>query len=87
MIATFVAVGLLRQQLADGVRLHGIVSEGGSAPNVIPERASARFWVRALDRAVLDDAASRLVQCAQGAAAATGTRLEVQEDESSFSAG
>ncbi|MBT40827.1 MAG: hydrolase [Deltaproteobacteria bacterium] len=83
VIATFVAVGLLRQQLADGVRLHGIVSEGGSAPNVIPERASARFWVRALDRAVLDDAASRLVQCAQGAAAATGTRLEVQEDESS----
>ena len=83
VIATFVAVGLLRQQLADGVRIHGIVSEGGTAPNVIPERASARFWVRALDPAVLDDAASRLVQCAEGAAAATGARLELREDESS----
>lgn len=83
VIATFVAVGLLRQQLADGVRLHGIVSEGGTAPNVIPERAAARFWVRALEDDVLENAAIRLIQCAEGAAAATGTRLETIEDESS----
>lgn len=83
VIATFVATGLLRQQLSRGVRLHGIVSEGGDAPNVIPERAAARFWVRSLDDDELDDAAARLVACAEGAATATGTRVEIEEEATS----
>ncbi len=81
VIALFVAAGLLRQQLPTGVRIHGIVSDGGHAPNVIPELAAARFWVRALEDEVLADAADRLVSCARGAATATGTRLEIQEIE------
>jgi len=83
VIGTFVAVGLLRQQLAPDVRLHGIVTDGGRAPNVIPERAAARFWVRALDPSVLDAAAVRLVECAEGAARACGARLETIEEQSS----
>jgi amidohydrolase len=83
VIALFVAVGLLRQQLPPGVRVHGIVREGGTAPNVIPERAAAELWVRALDPAQLADAAARLVGCAEGAAAAAGARLETRELESS----
>jgi amidohydrolase len=79
VIALFVAVGLLRQQLPRSVRVHGIVTEGGEAPNIIPERAAARFWVRALDDDLLADASARLVQCAEGAATSTGTRLEVNE--------
>jgi amidohydrolase len=77
VIALFVGVGLLRQQLPRTARIHGIVSEGGSAPNVIPERAAARFWVRAMDDATLEDAAARLVACAEGAARQTGARLEL----------
>ncbi len=76
VIALFVNVGLLRQQLARSARVHGIVTDGGKAPNVIPERAAALFWVRALEDDVLEDAAARVVRCAEGAAAATGTRLE-----------
>jgi amidohydrolase len=83
VIATFVAVGLLRQQLAPGVRIHGIVTDGGRAPNVIPERAAARFWVRALDPVLLDAATERVRDCAEGAARATGTRLEASEEENS----
>jgi len=83
VIAYFVSVGLLRQQLPSGVRVHGIVSDGGQAPNVIPERAAARVWVRALEEEVLEDAAARVLHCAEGAAAATGTRLEVIVDETS----
>jgi amidohydrolase len=83
VIALFVAVGLLRQQLPSGVRVHGIVTEGGRAPNVIPERAAAEIWVRALDAGELDRAAEALVHAAEGAAAATGTRLETRELESS----
>lgn len=83
VIALFVAVGLLRQQLPAGVRVHGIVTDGGKAANVIPERAAAEIWVRALDPAQLTSAAERLAKCAEGAAAATGTRLEARELESS----
>ncbi|MFP8871098.1 MAG: M20 family peptidase, partial [Myxococcota bacterium] len=59
------------------VRLHGIITDGGQAPNIIPERAAAEIWVRALDPAVLKDASARLLECARGAALTTGTRLEV----------
>jgi amidohydrolase len=83
VIAFFVSIGLLRQQLPRGVRVHGIVSEGGEAPNIIPERAAARVWVRALDDGELADATERVRACAEGAAAASGTRLEVSEAESS----
>ena len=81
VIALFVALGLLRQQLPRGVRVHGIVSDGGKAPNIIPENAAARVWVRALDDAELEDAALRVVACAQGAATSTGTRLDVSVEE------
>lgn len=77
VIALFVGVGLLRQQLPRTARIHGIVTEGGTAPNVIPERAAARFWVRALDDATLEDASARLLACAEGAARQAGARLEV----------
>jgi amidohydrolase len=81
VIALFVGVGLLRQQLPRTARIHGIVTEGGTAPNVIPERAAARFWVRALDEATLEDAAARLLACAEGAARQSGARLEVRRLE------
>jgi metal-dependent amidase/aminoacylase/carboxypeptidase family protein len=82
VISLFVGIGLLRQQLPRAARIHGIVSDGGKAPNIIPERAAARIWVRALEEAVLEDAAARVLRCAQGAAEATGSRLEVIEDPS-----
>jgi amidohydrolase len=73
VISLFVSIGLLPRD----VRIHAIVADGGSAPNVIPERASARVWVRALEDDTLADAAERVVACARGAAQATGTRLEL----------
>jgi metal-dependent amidase/aminoacylase/carboxypeptidase family protein len=57
------------------------VSAGGQAPNVIPERAAARVWVRALDDAELSAAHERVLACARGAASASGTQLEVREEE------
>jgi len=81
VIALFVGIGLLRQQLPRGVRIHGIVSDGGRAPNVIPERAAARVWVRALDDAELASATARVLACARGAAEQTGTKLEVLRRE------
>jgi amidohydrolase len=80
VIAFFVALGLLRQQLPREVRVHGIVSDGGQAPNVIPERAAARVWVRSLEERLIEATSERVLACARGAAEATGTRLEVLEE-------
>ena len=83
VIAFFVGIGLLRQQLPRDARVHGIVSEGGEAPNIIPERAAARVWVRALDDEVLENLELRVRACAEGAAASSGTRLEVNTERGS----
>ena len=82
-VACYQAIGLLRQQLGSGVRIHAIVTEGGTAPNVIPERAALQVWVRALAGDQLDDAVERVLRCAEGAAHATGTDLEAAALESS----
>jgi len=81
VISLFVALGLLRQQLPPQVRVHGIVSDGGQAPNIIPERAAAVIWVRALEKELLAVTAERVVACARGAAEATGNTLEIAIDE------
>jgi len=76
LIQTFAAIGLLRQQLRDDTRIHGIITYGGAAPNIIPDRAEAQFSVRAADSAYARKALDRVVACAQGAAQATGATLE-----------
>jgi len=80
VIGFFVGLGLLRQQLPREVRVHGIVSDGGQAPNVIPERAAARIWVRSLDEALIAQTSERVMACARGASEACGARLEVREE-------
>jgi len=84
VIQMFNGVNALRQQLRDDVRVHGIITEGGVAPNIIPEKASCFFYVRADD---LEEAArvkEKVIACAQGAALASGTRLQIDEDERSL---
>src|SRR5205807_2659128 len=77
MILTFSAVGLMRQQLRGEARVHGIITHGGAAANIIPDYTRAEFYVRADDVEYLEELSRRLVACARGAAEATGARLEV----------
>jgi len=79
VVQLLVAIGLLRQQLPRSARIHAIVTDGGRAPNVIPERGAARVWVRALEQSTLSSVTARVQACARGAAQASGTRLEVIE--------
>lgn len=72
VINVFNAVNAWRQQLPQGARVHGIITDGGSAPNIIPERASATFFLRAETRPVLNDMTAHFRNIAQGAALATG---------------
>ena len=80
VIQMFNSVNALRQQLRQDVRVHGIITEGGVAPNIIPERATCYYYVRAEDLSEVEVVKNRVIACAEGAAIATGCRLEVDED-------
>jgi len=83
LIQTFNAVNAMRQQLRPDARVHGIITAGGSAANIIPEYAAGKFSVRARDRLYQQEVLRRFVACAEGAAAATGTTLKVNVNENS----
>ena len=81
LIQTFNAVNAMRQQLRPDARVHGIVTSGGSAANIIPEYAAGQFSVRARDRVYQQEVLRRFIACAEGAAAATGTTVKVTVNE------
>lgn len=74
-----VAVGLLRQQLSPGQMVHGIVTDGGQATNVIPAHAELRYTMRAADSSALEELEGRMAGCFAAGAVATGCRHEVAE--------
>ncbi|MEX0766559.1 MAG: M20 family metallopeptidase, partial [bacterium] len=78
MIQTFVNIGLLRQQLRPDARVHGIITYGGAAPNIIPDRTEAIFSVRAADRPYAEEVLKKVVDCAEAGARGTGARLEYE---------
>ena len=80
----FHAVDLLRQHVKPDVRMHGIVSEGGTAPNIVPERASAEFYFRSEERKYLNEILEKVYDCARGAALATGTKVFWEIFETGF---
>jgi len=77
VILTYNNINALRQQLKEDVRIHGIITEGGEAPNIIPDRASARFYVRSIDMKYFEDVVEKVKECARGAAKATGCSLRI----------
>lgn len=81
LIQTFNAVNAMRQHLRPDARVHGIITSGGSAANIIPEYAAGKFSVRARDRVYQQEVLRRFIACAEGAAAATGTTVKVTVNE------
>jgi amidohydrolase len=79
IIVMFSSIGLLRQQVRSDARIHGVITHGGTAPNVIPSYTTCRFRVRAADPAYARDLVRRVVACAEAGAAATGARMEWRE--------
>ncbi len=66
----------LRCQMRDGTRIAYIITDGGKAPNLVPEHSAGIFTLRAPDGDILDEVTEKVVNCLSGAARATGTRLE-----------
>ena len=76
VIQTFVGLDAQRIHMRADARVHGIITEGGEAVNIIPSRSAARFSVRASDRAYQRHLVERLRRSANGAATSTGSTLE-----------
>jgi amidohydrolase len=77
VIQTFNLVDSGRVHLRDGTRVHGFITDGGQAVNIIPERAACAFSLRAPRAAYLERVIADFTRCAEAAALATGTRVEV----------
>jgi amidohydrolase len=74
-----VAIGLLRQHLAPGQMVHGIVTDGGQATNVIPGRAELRYTMRALDSESLHELEDKMAGCFAAGSVGTGCTHTVAE--------
>ena len=78
VIQLFNGISALRQQLPSDVRIHGIITHGGDAPNIIPEYASARFYIRAPSWQKTVEVSDKVRNIAAGAALATGATVKIE---------
>jgi amidohydrolase len=85
MVVAQTAVGLLRQHLRPGDRVHGIVTKGGEAPNIVPAHTTGTWMVRTTTLAELEDVKAKVLRCFEAGALATGTILELSEDHEPYS--
>ncbi len=79
LVVAQTGIGLLRQHIRPTDRVHGIVTRGGEAPNVVPAHTTARYYVRARTRRHLDDIRGKVLRCFEAGAIATGCTLAVDD--------
>lgn len=84
VLILFNSINALRQQTLETSRIHGIITEGGKAANIIPDLAIANFYVRTETLDTLQDLVEKVKNCAKGAALATGACLEITNYETTF---
>ena len=76
MLLSFAGINSLRQHIRDKARIHGVITDGGEAVNVVPAHSAADFLIRAEDDTYLDELKQKVMNCFIGAATASGARLE-----------
>lgn len=81
VIQLFNGIDALRQHVTPDVRIHGIITNGGVAANIVPDKAVAQFYFRASTKEILDDVLVKAKNIAQGAALMTGSKLEITRYE------
>jgi amidohydrolase len=84
LILAFTAINSLRQHMKSEARVHGIITDGGEAPNIVPAHSAATFLVRALDSRYLEKLRERVLKCFVAASIATGARLEYRWGNRSY---
>ena len=81
VLETFSQINALRQHITPDAKISGIITNGGKAANIVPDYASAEFYIRANSSAYLRGLSEKVKNCARGAALGTGTRLEITNFE------
>jgi amidohydrolase len=84
VVTAYQSIAQLRQHIRNSDRIHGIITEGGLAPNIVPERAACRFYVRAADAHELAPLKARVQKCFEAGALATGCRLEANWGDTDY---
>jgi amidohydrolase len=79
-VSAYLGMAQVRQHMLPGDRLHGIITDGGQKPNIVPERAALAFFLRSADAAGLAELSAKAKAVFEGAALATGTRAEIAWD-------
>ncbi len=74
----------LRQHVKPDVRIHGVITEGGEAPNIIPDRAVIRMYVRAEDADYLEEVVEKVRNCIRAGALATGATVEMRQTANTY---
>ena len=80
MVSAYTSINALRQHLRPDGRIHGIITHGGDAPNIIPDYAAGLFYVRAGSRSYRDEIFERVNNCVKGAALAIGAESNIEID-------
>ena len=78
------AIGLLRQHIRSTDRIHGIITKGGDAPNIVPAHTAAKYMVRAKTLGDLDEIRAKVRRCFEAGALATGAKLQIRGGEKPY---
>ena len=84
MILAFTSINSLRQHISSEARIHGIITDGGEAPNIVPAHSAAVFLIRAQDDKYLAELRDKVLNCFTGASIASGARLEYRWRERAY---
>lgn len=84
MILAFTAINSLRQHIKGEARIHGIITDGGEAPNVVPAHSAALFMIRAPEDDYLAELNDKVLNCFTGASIASGARLEYRWKDKTY---
>ncbi|CAN5238633.1 M20 family metallopeptidase [soil metagenome] len=84
VIKLFTGIDALRQHVTMDARIHGIITHGGDAANVVPEHAAAKFFVRAASRAYMNELVAKVKNVAEGAALMTGCEVKITQDREMY---
>jgi amidohydrolase len=86
MILAFTSINSLRQHIRSEARIHGIITDGGEAPNIVPAHSAAVFLIRAQDDEYIAELKDKVLNCFTGASVASGARLEYRWRDKAYAA-
>ena len=84
MVAAYNHISALRQAVRPEARIHGIITHGGDAPNIIPQYTAGLFYIRAASRSYREELFKRVERCIEGAAMATGATYKIEVGRPTF---